>query len=174
MNEIMKELEKLMDDVVFRCMDIMDDPSKVSDKLQRTIEAEGLTDEQLFDIENYLDELENNSADYDYTVESYDGKYRDEDGFWCHTDVRRIVWHEELVDSFEYDGHVLDFEVPFQIINYWDAGEWEYEVSDETWEERMKTFREADEDEEDEEEEEEEEELYAKWMTYIEMKGGAS
>lgn len=148
MIDLKKEMKNLMDEIAYRSHEIIDDPEKVDDRLQVNIEVDNLTTEEFAELKEYLSELEEELDECGFEVERFDGEYLDGLG-WTEACLIKEVIHENSSFCFDYDGHILSFNIGFSIVNReWNESDFQ-ELSDEEWEEKIKTFREIRWDDDD-------------------------
>lgn len=113
---IKKELRSFAEAVVYTCWDISDNRDYFYETLTAEIKTGFLNEEQEFEIENFLDELDEEINQNDFLVAELYGVYRDEYGVPHKAHYTEAVVPSPLADSYTFKHGSIFLEVTFEIV----------------------------------------------------------
>ena len=140
---IAKALRKVADKVAQRCFEITDNRALSSEKLHFEIKVGPLTDEQEFEIEDYLAELDEALDDSTFQVSDLYGLYTD-DGITYKAHYSEVVLSSKLVDSFSYEQGFIRFKIDFEIVPVEYTGWDTIALTPDVFQEKLSHFTELD------------------------------
>lgn len=139
---IKKELRNCADKVTRMCWEITDNRALSLEKLHFEIKVGSLTDEQEFELEDFLGELDECIGENHFLVADLYGLYRDDYDITYKAHYSEVVLPSCLVDSFSYKQGTIRLDVSFEIVAV-EYTEWDsFVLSPDTFQDKLSHFTE--------------------------------
>ena len=146
---IKKELRDFAESVIRRCWEITERREYVYETLSHEIKSEFLTEDQVFEVEDFLDQLDEEINENHFLVADLYGLYEDEYNIPYKVHYSEVVIPSCLTDSFNYKQGVIKFDVTFEIVAI-EYTEWDsFALSPETFQDKLLHFTELTQEEYD-------------------------